>query len=97
MSRKWEGRKTQTILFDVLGDPGVFVFVWFSSLFLSRFRVITAFGTLVIRRVCLLPQPEKYYEINFFWSMFNNFVLSRDFIRQIMSKEFPLLRAREVG
>lgn len=28
--------------------------------------------------------------------MFNNFVRSRDFIRQIMSKEFPFLRGMEV-
>lgn len=28
--------------------------------------------------------------------MFNNFVRSRDFVRQIMSKEFPFLRGMEV-
>lgn len=109
--RGWqrEGRKKQTVLSDVLGDPGGFVFVWGFSppLFLSRAHITTA-SALVSCKVGILraSRPNLRNALIFFcccycccllWSMFNNFVRSRDFIRQIMSKEFPLLRGMEIG
>lgn len=55
--RGWqrEGRKKQTVLSDVLGDPGGFVFVWGFSppLFLSRAHITTA-SALVSCKVGIL-------------------------------------------